>query len=406
MRSWPHLGVLVGSQEKRGVLRNVPSTILLAAFLATIAAIGMAQQPKLKTRSKEQRDREYLESHRVTMNVQVNDGDGRPVPNLAAEDFVLFDDHHTREIAALHEINGQAMYDATEIVIVLDAVNSTAQELEGERNGIFKYLAQSKGPLPYPTSFILWFDGHLKASSATRDRNFVGRAFVKMTKDVHSNACAPVEGSVAQAVEGGGAVALGQSGIGGRAEDVAKCHKVHFRDSIAALDGIANQQRSIGGRTILIWAGPGWPLPSDVEFQRLSTKARQTFFEETVDLVRDLREAQVTIDEISPPDGAREAEMARVDMPALSAGTTSAREAGPADVALSVLARQTGGRVLNKSDDVTADLASCIHDADVYYSVTFEMMHAAAPHEFHPVELKVNRPGLQVRTMTEYYAEP
>jgi len=385
---------------------RVRSRILIAAFVVTITSIAAAQEPTLKTRTKEQRDRAYLESHRVTMNVQVNDADGRPVQNLAAEDFVVFDNHRPREIGALHEIDGQGMYDATEILIVLDAVNSTAQELDAERQGIFKYLAQSKGPLPYRTSFVLWFNGHLKVTAATTDRNAVGRAFVKMTKDLHSNACAPLNGSVAQTMEGGGVGALGQSGIGDRVVSIAQCQEVHFRDSIAALDGIAAQQKNIGGRTILIWVGPGWPLLPDVEFQRLSPKAKQSFFDETVNLLRDLREAQVTIDALSPRDGTREAEMARVDMAALDAGTVSPQNAGPASLALQVLARQTGGRVLNESNDVTADLSSCIRDADGYYSLTFDMMRTTAPHEFHPVEVKVNRPDLQVRTMTAYYAEP
>src|SRR3974390_3130807 len=130
---------------------RVRSPILIAAFVVTIASIGTGQEPKLKTRTKEQRDHAYLESHRVTMNVQVNDADGRPVQNLAAEDFALFDNHRPRVIGALHEIDGQGMYDATEIVIVLDAVNSTARELDAERQGIFRYLAQRKGPLPYRT---------------------------------------------------------------------------------------------------------------------------------------------------------------------------------------------------------------------------------------------------------------
>jgi VWFA-related protein len=340
------------------------------------------------------------------MNLQVNDADGKPVPNLAAEDFALFDNHQPREIAAFHEIDGQGMYDATEIVIVLDAVNSTAQELDAERQGIFRYLAQKKGPLPYRTSFVLWFNGQLKATAATIDRNSVGRAFVSMTKGVHSNACVPPDGSVAQAKEGGRAGEPAQTGIEDQAASMAKCLAVHFRDSIAALEGIAAGQKNLGGRTILIWIGPGWPLLSDVEFQHLTSTAKQTFFEETVNLLRYLREAQVTIDALSPRDGTRKAEMARVDMAALSAGIASPQNAGPAGLALPVLARQTGGRVQNESDDIPVDLGSCIHDADGYYVLTFAMTPASAPHEFHPVEVKVNRPGLEVRTMSAYYAEP
>ena len=62
--------------------------------------------------------------------------------------------------------------------------------------------------------------------------------------------------------------------------------------------------------------------------------------------------------------------------------------------------------MLNESNDVAADLSSCIRDADRYYILTFDMMPTTAPHEFHPVEVRVNRPDLQVRTLTAYYAEP
>jgi VWFA-related protein len=405
MRNWPHLETSLSERIGLPLLRGIRSRLLIAAFIASVATIGPAQEPTLKTRPKEERDREYLERHRITINVQVNDGDGKPVPNLTAGDFALFDDQQPRRIAAMHEIDGQAMYDATEIVIVLDAVNSTAQELEAERNGIFRYLAQSKAPLPYPTSFVLWFNGHLKASAATTDRNVVGRAFVKMTKDVHSSACTPVDGLVAQVTKDGGAGADGRTRIGDPAVSPAQCMQVHFRDSIAALEGIAAQQRSVGGRTILIWIGPGWPLLSYADLQRSTPKARQSFFDETVNLRKDLQDAQVMIDALSPRDGTREAEMPRVDMTTMSAGA-SAQNVAPSSVALEVLARETGGRVLDESNDITADLVSCIHDADEYYILTFEMMHATAPHEFHPVEVKVNRPGAQVRTITEYYAEP
>ena len=371
------------------------------AFGAYIAA----QNPTLKTRTREQRDREYLASHRIILNVQVADSTGKLVPDLAAADFTLFDNSQPRKIAGVHMIDGQAMYDATEIVILLDAVNSTAQELQAERDAIFKYLAQGHGPLPYPTSFVLWFNGHLKGAAPTTDRNSLGRAFVGMTKRVHPNLCAPANGSVVQnAASSSGPVTPEQAGSGNQDPEVANCLKAHFRDSVAALEGIAQQQKKIGGRTILIWVGQGWPLLSDDE--SLNPRARESYFEDLVGVVRDLRDAQVTIDAVAPSNDTREKEPAGVDVKSLVAGTISARNAGPRSLALPVLAMQTGGRVLTSSRDVKADLASCTHDADGYYAISFQAMPALTAHEFHRVEVKVNRPGLDVRTLTTYYAEP
>ena len=385
--------------------------------LLVIAAPAAAQNPTLKTRTKEERERAYLEAHRITLNVQVADSRGKLVPDLSAGDFALFDNDQPRRIAGVHMIDGEAMNDATEVVILLDAVNTPAQELEQDRQAIFNYLAHGHGPLPYPTSFVLWSNGQLKSTAPTTDRNAVGRAFVKTTKGIHSNACSPADGSLEQVAVPGVSESDGHpngqklppgtpADAGQRADSVSKCLQVHFRDSIAALDGIALQQKTLGGRTILIWVGSGWPLLTDVAFGQPTLKARAGLFDELARILHDLRDAQVTIDALSLPDGAREKEFARIDAKALMAGTDSARDAGPGSFALPVLATQTGGRALTSSRDMTADLSSCIRDAEGYYAVLFEAMPATSPHELHKIEVKVKRPGLDVRTMTTYYAEP
>ena len=161
--------------------------LAILALLAFSAQAASAQNPTLKTRSKEDREREFQANHRITLNVQVADDAGKPVIDLQAKDFIVFDDHQPRKLAAFHAIDGEALNDATEIVIVLDAVNSTQETLDAEKAGIFKYLTQSHSALPYPTSFALWSNGHLKSVGPTTDRNTIGKAFVNMTKNLHSN---------------------------------------------------------------------------------------------------------------------------------------------------------------------------------------------------------------------------
>ena len=176
--------------------------VCLLLLTTLVSAVG--QNPTLKTRTKEERDREYMASRRITLNVQVTDEAGKPVTDLDARDFTLFDNQQPRKLTAFHAIDGEALNDATEVIIVLDAVNSTTPALEAEKDGIFKYLARSHGQLPYPTSFVLWFNGHLKATGPTTDRNTLGRAFVSITKNVHSNACAPADTAVVKVAKGGG----------------------------------------------------------------------------------------------------------------------------------------------------------------------------------------------------------
>lgn len=390
-------------RQNRTRRRTAAAKLVILALTAQIVA---AQTPTLKTRTKEERDREFQASHRITLNVEVTDAEGKPVTDLNAHDFTILDNHQSRKLAAFHAIDGEAMNDATEVVILLDAVNSTSQALDAEKEGIFKFLAASHAPLPYPTSFVLWSNGHLKATGATTDRNAVGRAFVSITKNLHSNACSPVDGSVAKAVEAGGPGALGESGIGARGVEVARCLEVHFKDSVAALDGIAQQQLAGGGRTILIWVGPGWPLLSDVEFKQLTPAQRKSYFGEIVTVLHDLNAAQITLDAVGPRDAAREAEIARVDLPALTAGTASPDNAAPSSLALQVLAEQTGGHVSSGSSSIPADLVKFLDDADWYYALSFNPPPAQNGVELRTIEVKVNRPGVIIHTITGYYLQP
>jgi VWFA-related protein len=365
------------------------------------AGASSAQNPTLKTRPKDELDHEYLASHRITVNVQVMDSTGRHVTDLGTSEFALFDNNQPRKIASVRLIDGEAMSDATEVLIVLDAVNSTAQDLQRERDAIFNYLAHGHGPLPYPTGFGLWFNGHMKVASATTDRNALGKAFVSLTKGMHSNAC---EASELKEAAVTGKSALKRVAEGGSSDDFANCQKVHFRDSLSALDGLAQQQKSIGGRTILIWLGQGWPSFPDIAVGHLSEKIRSALFENVVDLMRDFRDAQMTIDVIAPVGNAREKD--RTPWNRLPLGTESAQNVTPENLALPVLAAQTGGRALTESNDLGADLVTCIRDADSYYALTFQQMRTISSHELHKVAVKVTRPGLDERALSVYYAEP
>ena len=142
-----------------------------AGFLIALAfSAALSQDPVLKTRSKEEREEQFNVTRRITMNVQVTDAAGKPVSDLKAENFSLFDNHQPRRIVAFHPIDGAAMSDATQVVIVLDAVNTPPQALDEEKNAIFKYLAESRKPFALPTAFALWFNGHLSATPATTSR--------------------------------------------------------------------------------------------------------------------------------------------------------------------------------------------------------------------------------------------
>lgn len=362
-------------------------------LLALACTAAVPQHPVLKTRPKDERDSQFGVTHRITMNVQVTDSAGEPVSDLRSEEFSLYDDHQPRRIVAFHPIDGDAQSDATEVLILLDAVNTPAPALDGEKNAIFKYLAESHKPLSVPTAFALWFNGHLSSTAPTTDRNSIGRAFVKLTKNVHSNAC-PITGpTISQKVSASKSTA----GVTPYA-----CRSVHFKDSIAALDSIAQQQLSSGGRTLLIWMGSGWPIVPSSELDRLSAEQRAAYSREFTNLLHDLRAAQITMYSLEAADGQPQDPSGSKTMVAGSSTDPMLPR-----MAVSEFAHRTGGRSIAASTDVAADLRACIRDAEWYYSIAFNAPPAQnAPGEMHSLEIKVDRPGLQVRTMTSYYTEP
>jgi len=364
---------------------------LVAAFMIALPySAALSQNPTLKTRSKEEREERSSATHRIVMNVQVTNASGNPVSDLRAEEFSLYDNQKARKIVAFHPIDGAALSDATEILILLDAVNTPAEALDREKNAIFRYLAESRKPFSTPTAFALWFNGHLSVTPATTDRNEIGRAFVKLTRNVHSNACGAEQSAAAQ------------KATGSKSVDPATCRSVHFTDSVAAIDGLAQQQLATGGRTLLLWMGSGWPALPDAELQLLPTQQRDAYVRKFLELMHDLRSAQVTVYVISA-DG----NSAGVSSEAPVKASAGYSPAALPRLDVAELARRTGGLAIDASGDIVPELKKCVRDAEWYYSVAFNAPQGQnGLAEKHSLEIKIARPDLEVRTLSLYYSEP
>ena len=78
-------------------------------------------------------------------------------------------------------------------------------------------------------------------------------------------------------------------------------------------------------------------------------------------------------------------------------GVTSANKVQNADFSVQVLAVQSGGRVLNTHSDIGGSIASCLDDAKVYYTLSFDAPPAKHPNEYHSLQIKMGKPGLAAR---------
>jgi hypothetical protein len=87
-------------------------------------------------------------------------------------------------------------------------------------------------------------------------------------------------------------------------------------------------------------------------------------------------------------------------------GVGSAHKVQNGNLALQVLAAQSGGQVLNTSNDIADSIARCLVDQKAFYTLTFDSPAAEYPNEYHSLQVKIGRPHLTARTRTGYYAQP
>ena len=57
-------------------------------------------------------------------------------------------------------------------------------------------------------------------------------------------------------------------------------------------------------------------------------------------------------------------------------GVKSAKQAGSGELALQVLAVQSGGRVLDPGNDLAAQIGKCVEDLNNFYRISFTPAHA------------------------------
>jgi len=335
------------------------------------------------------------------LNVRVNDTSGKPVSTLNQADFTLYDNDQTRKLASFRSQDGAAS--GAHFIFVIDAVNNFTKQIQTHAKELERYLKQGNGPLPYPVALGVFSGVSIAVGQPSRDRAALLSELKTRTDDLHATGCITVQdhGNTSAA-----AYTLG--GMGGtRAQNQQEliCKNDRFVKSVNALSEIARKQKDIPGRVILIWLGPGWPMLTDKAFTPDPPDLKRSFFAQLVSLSMSLREAQMTVDAVASPDESINPQTPNVRDSEFFGGVSSPDQVSAAHFGLHVLAHQTGGRIFIENKDVAAQISACVADADSYYVLTFDSPPATDFGEYHTLAVKVNKPGVDVRTNTLYFAE-
>ena len=370
-------------------------------------------------RTHAERESEYRADHRIILNVLVADAHGKPASGLTANDFTLLDDERPHSLTEFRAVNADSAASQAHVMLVLDGVNSSSRNLATQSGQIEKYLTRNRGRLNYPISLVQVSAYGAIVDPPSQDADVLIGETRQIARDLHPMVCGDQSGNSAQGDSGPGAyVAMGNvdaldslsrgdapEGPKSPQARMAQCLNRKFLASVSALSKLANDQANVPGRAILIWLGPGWPRLSSSDFHPDTVALKVRHFDYLAALSASLRQAQITLDAVSSPDLHRHSEAGADTADQMALPTEDTVKS--ADFALPILARQTGGQVL-QFGDIADEIAAGIADLKAYYVLSFDTTPTAAswPGKYHSLQIQVAKPGLKVRTNTAYFTEP
>ena len=342
--------------------------------------------PKLKPRPIPQHPSEP--ETRIHLDVAVSDKSGHLVAGLSKEDFTLLDDNLPRKIVSFHSIDGRiAKPDPpVQAILLIDQINPTFQQVSFARSEIARFLRKNDGHLPLPVSIAVLSESGLR---------------LQLSPSVDGNACL----AVLDQLKGNAA------NIDPRLSRLSDADKPTL--SVQQLTKLAGVESRKPGRKLLIWMGRGWRIQPD----GVEGSDQHRVFNTIVEISNLLREAHTAVYSVSSDNPISNVsglnQSADLDAVALIADYQSflkpvriSKQARLSNLDLRVLATNTGGRILGPHNDLVRQIEQCIRDAQVFYRISFDPPPAEREHEYHDMQIQLNRPGLTARTSVGYYNEP
>jgi len=393
-------------QSRRVSIGVLGISLFLVAGIP-LAVSAKAQSPdstspiRLIPRTKAEREQRYQAHHLITLIAQVTDSSGKAVRGLKADDFSLLDNQKPTRTASFHEFEGPASLTNLHVMLVLDAINDGGSSIGRLKKDLDKFLAQDKGPLPFPIALVYASGAGETQSQPSTDRSAVARQLAEFARRPREAGCDQSHYIDGSRMEGR---PMDSPSARNSDQERANCMIAHFTESVSALRSLIAEQNNVRGRTILIWTGRGWPLLAD--FGTQAAAQRGNYRDVLVELTTNLREAQVTLDALSWGDFETPKNASKPLLSATANAPSTPDETAEITMALPTLARQNGGQAIAKVKNFADAMDAFLAGAGDFYELSFDSTPAAAADEFHSIDIKVDRPGTTVSAASSYYAQP
>jgi VWFA-related protein len=364
------------------------------------------QTPHLIPRTREERERHSQNLHRLLLSVQVSARSLTPAAELKQSDFVILKDQSPQAITSFQSILDHSEDESTRVVLVLDTVNNSSGKVAHFRKEIEKYLKEGSGPLANPTSIALLSERGVQLGAHYQDRNLVLRELDELAGNLHTLTCADTVPALTCSVSRSPDGSSPPCDLNPRLE----CLDHLFNSSGTAINSMADelvnnsQKVTNAGRVILIWVGSGWPLLNERGYTPDTREAKESLYRDLVTVSSALAEAHVTLDAVASSEPLP-ISLAHIRESFFFKGVPDENHVTAASLALQALAYQSGGVVLTSTKDIADQISRCVSDSQSYYLLSFDNPPATRDGEYHALVVKVDKPGLTVRTRTVFYAE-
>ena len=309
----------------------------------------------------------------IKLDVVVTDTSGTPVPGIPFTDFTVLDNGQPSSIFSFQAFDGvSAKPDPpVEVILVIDTLQVPGDLIRYERDSVETFLRRNGGHLAAPVSVLTLEDGGLwQVGETSSDGNVLATL---VARDRGLTLIHPLPGGLKAKPS---------------------------RDALKVLGAIATAERQRPGRKLLLWVGPGWGVGSGAYGEGLLVPGEDIFYNiwwfNTL-----LREARIALYTFSV-EGTDTSQLYQGYLP----GAKSFLKGHFMHFYRKVLAVESGGLVLDRSDDLVGQIESCVREAGVFYTLSLNPSHADHVDEYHSLQVQIDRPGLTARTKTGYYDQP
>lgn len=376
------------------------SVLILAPLVgALVLAPISAQEPQDKAASQlERRD----EKPREIVLAAIFPGAASSFPALVVRD-------------GGNQITPRVSVAQTQLVMVLDGINCSVEEATRSADALVGFLKGHQQKIARPISIIVLSDRLVGGGHSAETKSLQGRELF-----AHR---IPATTDAAVLARGLGEYTLGLHRILDAQGALGEAERVRL--SLEAMSFLLKAEAAEEGAKVMIWVSPGWPF---LNASASRGKSSSQMFDSVVYFSDILLKSQTLLYVIDPrgvtsQDHSAELEsmtlasrsssiIARGRAPTVPVETTDEYfgsflkavtkpdEANPNDLALQVLALQSGGLVLQHDNDLKSLIARCAADAERVVTLQYAAPTGAAG-SYRSVEVSGGR--VKARTIKGYY---